>query len=275
MDLGEIKLLNNHKVFLDRFVAACERDERVAAAFLVGSYAKGKADTYSDIDLCVITADDSFENFMADGEKFFRQLGELVFLEDFDIPKIFFYIFSDDTEGELNVGRESEINQVFNAPYKVLLDKKNVMEGLSTTASEPTDSQAKQIEKMRREIYWFWHDLSHFMTAMRRGQLWWARGQLDVLRPMCINLARFQHNFLDSDAGEDAYSKVEQALPIEQLSPLQETFCPMEKGAMLQAVRVIVDFYKRLAPALAQKHGITYPVGLEKVMMARLNTLTG
>ncbi len=135
-------------------------------------------------------------------------------------------------------------------------------------------SQAEQTEKLRREIYWFWHDLSHFITAMRREQLWWAHGQLDVLRSMCVNLARLEHNFSDPSIGEEPYFKVELALPVEELSPLQETFCPMEKGAMLQAIHVIVDFYKRLAPVLAQRHGIAYPAGLEKVMMSRLTALT-
>jgi predicted nucleotidyltransferase len=54
------QLAPNHQAFIDRFVAACQADERVVAAFLGGSYAKGTADAHSDIDLCVLTPDASF-----------------------------------------------------------------------------------------------------------------------------------------------------------------------------------------------------------------------
>jgi transposase len=115
--------------------------------------------------------------------------------------------------------------------------------------------------------------MSHFITAMRRAQLWWARGQLEALRSICVNLARLKHNFLDPDFGEEAYFKIETVMQVEQLTPLRETFCPMEKAAMLKAVLVIVPFYRELAPSLAQEHEIEYPKGLERVMMDRLHNL--
>jgi hypothetical protein len=81
------------------------------------------------------------------------------------------------------------------------------------------------VETLRRLVYWFWHDLSHFITAMGRGQLWWAYGQLEELRRYCVNLAHLRHNF---SAEAEGYEKIEQALPIEHLSSLQVTFCPLE-----------------------------------------------
>lgn len=53
----------SHQAVLDRFLAACQSDERVVAAFLGGSNARGEADAHSDIDLCVITTDTAFDNF--------------------------------------------------------------------------------------------------------------------------------------------------------------------------------------------------------------------
>jgi hypothetical protein len=62
-------------------------------------------------------------------------------------------------------------------------------------------------------------------------------------------------------------------MPVEQLSALKETFCPMEKEAMLRAALVIVRFYLEIAPALAQKHEVPYSHSLERVMMDRLKRL--
>jgi predicted nucleotidyltransferase len=271
MNEQELQLLHHHQVVLNHFVAACEADARVVAATLYGSYAQGTADTYSDLDIGLITTDAAYEDFVADRAAFLRLLGEPLFLEDFDHPNSVFFIFSDGAEGELSLGRESQFNHNYGEPYRVLLDKTNILAGAVFPPCQP--AQAEQIETLRRLVAWFWHDLSHFTTAMARGQLWWAYGQLEALRLYCVNLVRLRQNFLDADVGAEGYFKVEQALPGAQLSPLQATYCPLEQGAMVQAALVIVQFYQELAPLLARTHDIPYPAELDRVMSDRLERM--
>ena len=271
MDAEKNHLPQNYRVIVDRFLAACQADERIVAAFLVGSYAGGTADAHSDLDLYLVIADEAYEDFVAGREAFGRLLGEPAFLEDFDLPNFVFLIFPDGTEVELAVGRESAISHISGGPYQLLLDKK----GFPAGAAPPplSRAQAQQVETLRRQVYWFWHDLSHFITAMARGQLWWAYGQLEALRGYCVNLARLRQNFSDTGVGE-AYFKVEHALAPEQLAPLQASLCPMEADAMLQAAWVILHFYQEVAPPLARTHGIAYPVDLERVMSDRLQKVS-
>jgi hypothetical protein len=153
-------------------------------------------------------------------------------------------------------------------PYRVLLDKQNLLVGAVFPRHQP--APAEQIETLRRLVSWFWHDLSHFIAAMGRGQLWWAYGQIEELRRSCVNLTRLRHDF---SAEANGYEKVEQAIPVEHLSSLQATCCPLEPDAMLQAARVIVRFYQELAPLLARTHGIPYPADLARVMTDRLEQL--
>ncbi|HLO15008.1 MAG TPA: aminoglycoside 6-adenylyltransferase [Anaerolineales bacterium] len=272
MGLQELQLRSNQQAFVDRFVEACQADERVTAAFLGGSHVKGAADEYSDIDLCVITTDASGEDLYNQRASFLQALGELVFLEDFGIPNIAFFVLADGTEGELNFGSESKLDQLHGGPFRTLLDKKNIL--ADAVFSEKDSDPSHQIEQLRRNIYGFWHEMSHFITAMGRGQLWWARGQLDQLRSICVNLARLQNNFSDADVGEEPYFKIEKAMPKEKLAPLESTFCPMEKNAMLRSAQVIVKFYAEIAQPLAQTYEIPYPRDLEVLMMARLRRLT-
>jgi hypothetical protein len=150
----------------------------------------------------------------------------------------------------------------------VLLDKTGILTGAVFPGSRPVPDA--QVETLRSLVYWFWHDLSHFITALGRGQRWSAAGHLEDLRRQCVNLARLRQNFAAEAAG---YEKVDLALPSEQLAPLQETFCPLEQNALLRAAFLIVRFYRDLAPSLAQAHGITYPLDLERVMCARLEKL--
>ena len=265
MNTSAIQLPDYHQRFMNRFLTACQADARVVAAFLGGSYAKGTADAYSDLDLSVITTDAAYEDFFAGREAFLRQLGELLFLEHFDLPNVPFCIFADGSEVELWFGSEGHLDHLHSGPYQVLLDKTGILTAAVFPAYEPT--QHEQIETLRRLIAWFWHDVSHFITAMGRGQLWWAHGQLEGLRRYCVNLARLGHTFA---AQTEGYEKVEQALPPEQLAPLQATYCPLERDAILDAAWVIVRFYQDLAPRLAQTHGLAYPDGLERMMVERL-----
>lgn len=262
-----------HQAFVGRFLQVCEEDKRILAACLIGSYAKGKADPYSDIDLMVITTDSAYQEFYQQRESFLQSLGDLVFLEDFGIPDIAFHVYADGTEGELYFGSEGRLNQLYDAPFHILLDKKNILAGVTYTSSEASLDAQKQTEKLRRTIMGFWHEMSHFNTAMGRGQLWWAQGQLEALRSICVTLARLQYDFSDTEIGEEPYFKIEDSMPVEKLAPLNTTFCPLERNAMLQSVQVVLSFYGEIARSLAKSHSISYPEGLENVMRMQLNKL--
>jgi predicted nucleotidyltransferase len=271
MDAHDIQLPDNHQDVVDRFIAACQTDERIVAAFLGGSYVTNAADKFSDLDLYFITTDEAYEDFLAEREGFIRLLGEPLFLADFGVTHGYFFIFSNGTEGELWFGRQSKFKDIHGGPHKVLLDKKEILAGevFPMQVADPIE----QIETLGQQIDWFWHELSHFIKAMGRGQLWFAYGQLEVMRQKCVNLVRLRHNFLDAKVGEEPYFKIEKVLPIEQLLPLQVTYCPMEYEAMLQAALVIFRFYQDVAPTLAKAYGLTYQADLEQMMISQLEEL--
>lgn len=258
-------LPKNLSVILDRFVAACEGDGRVIAAFLGGSYASGAADAHSDLDLCLITTDAAYAGFLVEHEAFVRLLGEPVFQESFDHPYNLFFIFADGAECELAIGRAGEFAHIHGGPFRPLVDKTGILEGVVFPWHEA--SEGEQREALRRLITWFWHDLSHFITAMARGQLWWAYGRLEILRRSCVKLARLEHSFVA------AIEKVDQAIAPGRLSSLEATCCPLQHAAMLQAAHMIVRFYHETARPLAQTHHIPYPDMLERVMVDRLEHL--
>ncbi len=271
MDAQELHMPLHHQMITNRFVAAGQVDERVIAAFISGSYARGTTDIHSDLDFGLIITDEAYDDFFTGREAFIRLLGEPVFLEDYngDGADFVFSIFSDGTEVELGLGRESHFNHIYVGPYRVLLDKKGILAGAVFSWQEPI--QAEQIETLRRLINWFWHELSHhFITPMARGQLWSAYGALEDMRLTCVNMARLRQNF---SAKAEGYEKVEQTLSVEQLAPLQASICLMERDAMLQAALTIVRFYQELAHSLAQAHGIPYPADLARVMCDRLEQL--
>lgn len=260
---------NDLQPFLDRFVNACEQDDRVVAAFLGGSHGRGEADAYSDVDLCVIAKDDAYEALVRDRAGFVGRLGTPLFLEDFGIAGLVFFALDDGNEGELFLGSEGRLEELEPGPtFRTLYDPGGILEGVEF-AEERTDPAA-QHEVLRRILAWFWHELSHFIAAMGRGELWWAAGQLESLRGHCVNLVRIEH---EAFAGEEPYEKLDRTIDPAALSPIAETFVPLERGALLRAARVLVRFYAEKAPGVAEANGATYPLELEELMVKRLDDL--
>lgn len=271
METNKSQLPSHQREIVDRFVTACQADDRILAAFLGGSYAAGKADQFSDLDLYFITTDAAYEDFIAERERFVHFLGKPLFLEDFGVTHGYLIIFDNGAEAEFWFGRESHFNHIHKGPYEVLLDKKGLLAGavFPPHVADP----AEQTDLLRQQLDWFWHELSHFLKAMGRKQLWFAYGQLEVMRQICVNLARLQYNFADAYSGAEPYFKVEQVLPVERLSPLQTTYCAMDYVPMLQAARVLGRFYQEVAPALAKAHHLPYQAELERMMFAQLEAL--
>lgn len=272
-DLQQIPLLSRHRQIVDRFVAACQADERIVAAVLYGSYAKGTADAHSDLDLGLVTTDAAYTDVVAARGEFARALDEPLLLEDFDLPGILFAIFRNGTEAEIYFSREGDFAAKLDGPFVPLLDKEGILPRDVPRHDKPERDEPQ--EKLRRQIYWFWHDMGHFLTAMGRGQLWWGYGQLEVLRRFCVNLARLEQDIADPEAGEDTFWKVDQAIAPERLAPLRASFCPLERMAILRAASVILQFYRELALTLAEKHNIPYPAELDRLMSGRLAKLNG
>jgi hypothetical protein len=271
MDTLKIQLPPHHQLITERFVTICQEDQRVVAAFLGGSYITGKADAYSDLDLYLITTDEAYKDFVAGKDDFIRLLGNPLFLEDFGTAHGSFFIFADGTEGEFWIGRVSDFRHIHGGAYTVLLDRQGILKGVDFPLHQA--DEAEQVEVLRQQIAYFWHDAFHFIKAMGRKQLWFAYGELEILRRICLNLARLQHNLADPGVGGEPHFKIEQALPSEQLAPLQPTCCPLEYEAMVQAGMTIFQFYQRLAADLGREHGIPYLVDLENVVRDQLEKL--
>ncbi len=175
------------EALLTRFVQVCRADDRIVAAFLGGSVARGQADGYSDLDLCIVVADDAYDEVVAGRPEFVRRLGEPVFCEDFGNDDVTFFILADGTEGELNVARESELEDLAAGPHRPLMDDRGILpRGFPSTEVVAGDLD----EALERTLPWFWHEVSHFIAAVGRDQPWWAMGQLEALRATFVPLER-------------------------------------------------------------------------------------
>lgn len=251
---------------LERFRALCKADPRVVAAFVGGSLATGTADDYSDLDLYLITGDVAYDGFYGDRRRFMEQLGEPVYLEDFNgfgFDMILF-IYADGCQGELGLARASHFLHIHGGPYRVLVDKGNLLRGVDFPLEQVTAEA--QRHNLAGALDAFWRQLYLLTGALRRGQLLTAARYLEGMRRELVRVCRLATDFTD---GGD-HPPAERLLPAEQLAALGRTFPRLERSEVLAAAREAVRLFRRVAVPLAEVQGVPYPEGLEGAVSARL-----
>ena len=203
----------------------------------------------------------AYEEVIADREAFVRSIGEPLFLEDFGNENMAFVILADGAELEFNFFRIRDLPLIRSGPHRVLLDTGGILAGLEFPL--PEVDPAARAESLRGILFWFWHDLGHFITAIGRGQPWWAAGQLEQLRAYCVNLARIDQG---GESQDEAYWKLDEEIATDPLEPLRSTFVAMERDAMLQAAGEILAFFRERAPRVAEANGLAYPTELDHLV---------
>ena len=256
-----------HDDLLARFVEVCEADDRIVAAFLGGSVARDEADGYSDLDLCIVVVDDAYDEVVAGRPEIVRRLGEPLFCEDFGNEDVTFFILADGTEGELNVARMSALGELAAGPLRPLLDEHDLLPPSFPSGGVGIEDLDEALE---RTLSWFWHELSHFVAAVGRDQPWWAVGQLEALRGLCVNLVRIEAG---SPSLDEPYEKLDATIRGSELDALRSTFVSLEMAAILDAGRRAVSFFHGRGTAVAAARGLPYPTELDRIMRARLDAL--
>jgi predicted nucleotidyltransferase len=258
-----------HEQLIARFADACSSDARIVAAFVGGSVARGDADQYSDVDLCVVPTDEAADDVFADRAAIVTHLGTPLFLEDWgeEVPEVF-VILADGTDVEVFFVAESRIAEMKVGPILPLLDRTGLLTNLELPVRAPSSDDLAG--ELRRILAWFWHEVSHLIKALDRGQLWWAAGEVEALRGYCVNLVRIEQGV---EAGAEPYFKIDVETSTAALEPLRSTFAPIRAEALTRAGIELVAFFGARGRPLADAHGLEYPGELERLMRSRLESL--
>ena len=269
--VDELQLSPAQRSVVERFAALSQGDDRISAAFIGGSFARGAADEHSDLDLFLVVTEEHIGAFRDARTDLLHQLGEPLFHDTFDSAHTICFILAGDVEGELNVTTLDDVGTVHVGPCIVVMDRDGVLAGRSFSGHEA--DAARQTDLILQTVAVFWHDFGHLTKALARDQLWWAAGQLAVLRQICVSLARFRSNPMDLDAVSDPYFKVDQVVAPGLLDPLDATFTPRDRARLIAGAWRLVAFYREQAAALTAAAGLSYPHELDRLLTDRLARL--
>ncbi len=250
---------------VERFRVLCQQDARVVAAFVGGSMATATADEYSDLDLYLITADEEYAVFFDERMTFMRQLGDPVFLADFSgfgFDMVLF-IFEDGVKGELGLAKASHFLHIHGGPYRVLVDKAGLLNGVSFPLDRvPVEEQRGCLERL---IQSFWRYLFLFTGELARGRVLTSAEYLDGMRRQLVQVCRLAVDFADSGGHPPA----DALLPRLMVASLGRTFPHLEREEMAAAAQQAIGLFQQVARPLAQGHGVSYPEALERLVLRR------
>ena len=269
--MDDLQLSSAQRLVVERFAALSHGDDRIRAAFIGGSHARGGADEHSDLDLFLIVAADHIGAMRDARADLLLRLGEPLFSDSFDSAHTICFILAGDVEGELNVTTLADLDMVHVGPCVVVMDRDDVLAGRSFSGKEA--DAAHRAGLIEQTVAVFWHDFGHLTKALARDQLWWAAGQLAVLRQICVSLARFRSNPKDLDAVSDPFFKVDQVVVPGLLDPLDATFTARDRASLIAGAWRLVAFYRDQAGALTAAAGLPYPHELDRLLTDRLAPL--
>lgn len=231
--------------------------------------ATGTADEYSDLDLYLITYDNEYENFLAARESFMYQLGEPVFLEFFDgfgFDMVLF-IFKDGTKGELSLARVSSFHHIHHGPFRVLIDKLNLLKGVTFSFGHvPPDEQRCNLEKLLKS---FWRYLYLLIGELGRNRMLTAASYFDDMRKQLLQICRLSMDFSD----EGGHPPFESLLSQQLAHELSRTYFRLEREEMVLAAQQTVALFQQVAKPLALAQDVQYPEPLEMVVLTRFQSL--
>lgn len=264
-----------HGEAFHRFTTACQGDARILAAFLGGSHGAGTADAYSDLDLYVIIADESYDDFFADRNSFLRRLGKPVFREDFNGFgfDMMIFILADGVDGELVLERSSRVDNIQSGPFVTVLDRGGLLQERNFPIHLP--SAAERADVLRMALLWFWRDIVHITRAIARDRPWTAYGYLEEMRHKCVDLLTLAQG-QDEESPEqfvpvNGFAVLERVTYQAELALLRSSLGSLDRSALIASTRALIEIHQRLGSPLAQHYGLPYPDQLAAVALKQFD----
>jgi lincosamide nucleotidyltransferase len=250
---------------IERAREACQRDDRLAAALMYGSFSRGEGDRYSDVEFALFFADDALPQ--VDQRAWAAQVAPvLVYFADSNQHHT--AIFEGLIRGEFHFKRESDIPWVASwrgnawfpsLAHTVLLDRTGELArhlaGLVGPA--PERDTLEQVERLAL----------HFMDGVVFGTTVLARGEaaraLEILSYNNRNLLHMARLHERSTEHWPTPSRgLERDLSPEAYARYQACTAPCERDALWRAYQEAWRWGRELVEAGARRHGILLPAEL-------------
>ncbi len=262
--------MKERALFIQKFERIAREDPRILSAFLGGSLADGTEDDFSDIDIYYILDEQSYSDFPSQMRTRLSEMGLLVFLEqhnNFGFDLILF-IFQNGVKGELGLGTTKNLKTLHAGPYKVLVDKKGLLDGFVFPFQASLEGKDLQ-EYVEKQLQWYWYWYYVFLSAVARGRLWSAFTQLQQMREYAFKLIVLAHH-----PQKIPGQRFERTVPRLVRDELGNASLPhYTRSSMIVSADAMTEILKREIKQLLLSSHASYPADLEATVLDKKHSI--
>ena len=216
---------------IDRIAGAAVADGLCEAVLLKGSIARGDADEFSDIDLCLVVSPQNRDAVLERREKYLAAYGDIVFIEDVDfgLPQKV-AIFCDALHVDLYVAEPQQVGSL--DPVVAVYDPASLFKNVTPTRADVTD------EALCRHFSTAIYCLVEASSAYaRRNDVWAAKIMSDAIGELSLCL----RSLYDRRYAFLGLKKINEVIPVEDYRLLEDVNARLGRGDFLGAAQTILS----------------------------------
>jgi hypothetical protein len=247
--------------FLAQLQTRLALDPRIVAAWLAGSYGRGAADRWSDIDLHLLLApgDDSFRTEVR---------GWLEAIQPLVLYRLMFdgrMINALTGDGlRLDIWLHDEAQTLDPTRVRVLVDRQTQLR-LEPPQSEPADPVQTAVA-LRGQIEEFWRCIALMPTVVGRRERLVSFTGIDIELGLAVDIC-LRGNGIARDAGVKTLNRF---LPAELRAALEHAVAldGLTPESLVEANMRLADIVRQQGRMAAERWGFDYPADLEDAVLA-------
>lgn len=231
---------------LARIVGMLEADQRVRAAWLSGSFGRGEADAWSDLDLHIVVDDHLLAGFWSERDGLYIRVGQPVLVQ----PEMEsnsqagghfqLVVYDGPLEVDWNIGPLSQARRPSTSQM--------IVEHVAVTVHTPPPiAPTNRLTWLDHQLTFFWAMAPIAVKYIGRAQTRRAVRQIDLLSGALVTLWRLVGDASEPDPGAAAANRVLEPDLARRLPTLSERIDPL---VCLEVLRAQCAEVEKLHPAL-------------------------
>ena len=256
------------EALIERAQKVLEEDDRIIACWLEGSFARGNADAWSDVDLHVVVADDDAASFLAGRREVVERIAPVLALDDAPLPwgaHLILATLKGPARLDLYLERKSRLNDAlrFETP-RVLFDRKGIADRVRLTGEiEPL--VRKRLTDLMRTFFFGTMWPARLLGRREWGTLFTNAGTVifQFMVPTMLIQDSPEHFYRPHFHNERYLSEPRRVTVNNLVAEVARSFIQIDKGD--PTVAPIVAVYERLLETLwtefraaCEKYGVVY-----------------
>jgi len=256
---------------INKLAALFSADERLLACWLIGSFAAGTTDEYSDIDMALAVDDEQFHHAFQHARNLACGAGKC--LVAWDSPKDvngagFTAFYSDCNFLDVKVYRASRLEHLdMRDPVRILFDRGDLIHPSEHSSSQDDNLGPPLSDQVRWKMVFFWICVYSSVRFLMRREYWYAAGMINSIRGTMAQLFwLWTRPDKTTDMSFVVWGVVRKDLDSALVSELAGTVSQAEQAEMIGTLGKLIEVFERYGKRIAQDTGAEYPEELVQVV---------